>query len=302
MKIKWSVSGKSLIGPQHIRNGLTNQDAIAWKEASTNKNFVILALADGHGSPKHFRSEDGSRFAVDAALDVLDEVGSFKINGTNISAFRSMINQSVLKKIVHSWISKVQMHFNENPLSDTEKDILSKKLGAKTAAEIGENLNVKHAYGTTLMSILLTQDFCIFAQIGDGDILVVGEDGKVLKPLPDDDLLGTETKSLSTEESWNDFRTNLFSLDSSNMPSLILASTDGYSRSFKDDESFIKIGNEYLTLIKSIGFENVNEKLGEFLTETTENGSGDDITLGMIYASGNIAQRKSEYESNKESD
>lgn len=38
-----------------------------------NDDVFILALSDGHGSPKYFRSDVGSKFAVETAIEALTE-------------------------------------------------------------------------------------------------------------------------------------------------------------------------------------------------------------------------------------
>ena len=59
----WEAFGRSVRGASHVRSGAPNQDAFHWEGSSGRTGpRVILAIADGHGSKKSFRSEQGARF------------------------------------------------------------------------------------------------------------------------------------------------------------------------------------------------------------------------------------------------
>jgi hypothetical protein len=64
---------------------------------------------------------------------------------------------------------------------------------------------------------------------------------------------------------------------------MLLLSTDGYSNSFASPDAFLKAGADYLNAIRTEGAEGVRKELPKWLVETSENGSGDDITVGIIY-------------------
>ena len=66
------------------------------------------------------------------------------------------------------------------------------------------------------------------------------------------------------------------------LPSLVLLSTDGYANSFRSDEDFLKIGQDYLEIIREQGISSLAEELPAILTEATQQGSGDDITLAIL--------------------
>ncbi len=137
-------------------------------------------------------------------------------------------------------------------------------------------------YGSTLLAVLASPDFLLFLQLGDGDILVVADDGTVTRPIPKDArLMANETTSLCTPYAWREVRVVFQPLVQS-PPALILVSTDGYANSFVSSADFEKVGPDYLQFIREEGFDRVASHLDEWLRETAEQGSGDDITLGMI--------------------
>ena len=63
---------------------------------------------------------------------------------------------------------------------------------------------------------------------------------------------------------------------------MILASTDGYSNSFVSDSDFLMIGQDYLQMIRTEGIDKAEKELARFLDQTSAEGSGDDVTLGVI--------------------
>jgi len=172
----------------------------------------------------------------------------------------------------------------EYPFTDEEKENLVKKDG-ESAWKSVENNNFL-VYGATLLAVLVTESFILYIQLGDGDILEVNSQGETTRILErDPKLIANETTSLCMNKAWNEFQVHLEPYTkgmSRKMPALILVSTDGYSNSFSTDEGFFKIGKDYLNMFKSNSAENVREKIPVFLKETSEKGSGDDITLGII--------------------
>ena len=132
----------------------------------------------------------------------------------------------------------------------------------------------------------MTDSFIVYIQLGDGDILEVDSKGNTTRPLErDPNLIANETTSLCMNKAWNEFQVHIKLYPQGTpkeIPALILVSTDGYSNSFSTDEGFFKIGRDYQQMFKSNLTEEVRQKLEGFLQETSEKGSGDDITLGMI--------------------
>lgn len=61
-------------GASHIKKNLICQDSAGSKRL--HDGSIILALSDGHGSSPHFRSDRGSRIAVECALEALEEFAS----------------------------------------------------------------------------------------------------------------------------------------------------------------------------------------------------------------------------------
>lgn len=295
-QLKWRCIGESVKGASHVRSGLPNQDAIRWFPESGIGPPVILAVSDGHGSAKSFRSDRGSRFAVETAIKVIQEFFlSSQSSDINFSALKDAAQRLLPPRLVNEWRKAVNKDLglsendeekltNKPNFTDEEKQILVDKDG-EAAWQAVEN-NYFLAYGATVLAVLVTDSFIVYIQLGDGDILEVDSKGNTTRPLErDPNLIANETTSLCMNKAWNEFQVHIKLYPQGTpkeIPALILVSTDGYSNSFSTDEGFFKIGQDYQQMFKSNLTEEVRQKLEGFLQETSEKGSGDDITLGMI--------------------
>ena len=280
-KSRWSCSGCSRRGASHFRSGLPNQDAIYWTPDPHTP--LVMAVSDGHGSPKNFRSEQGSQIAVQVAVDMLlRSYHSFRGDGMLSSDIERWLKQSLAKRLVESWQSAVNAHWQANPFTEAEWARLLKgnSHGARKSIESNPIL----AYGATLLAVLVTDQFVFCLQLGDGDILSVSVTGETTRPLANDErLMANETTSLCMKNAWEECRVEIVEYELEDFPALILLSTDGYSNSFTSEPDFLKIGSDYLNMIKESDFNQVIEQLPSFLDYASQNGSGDDITLGIIY-------------------
>ncbi len=71
----WCIATATTPGSSHLREGLPNQDAVAYRIVESDiGEVVIAAVADGAGSAS--RSDEGSQIAVDAAVStIVDGIG-----------------------------------------------------------------------------------------------------------------------------------------------------------------------------------------------------------------------------------
>ncbi len=263
--------GKSVRGRDHALSGLPNQDALRIY-LGKNHNTFIIALADGHGSPVHFRSELGSKMAVDTAVEILSSV-------TETDAKDPINLSEIPTSIAREWNKRVLHDYKKNKFSSGELSTLYEVMSESFLDSI--RLDPKIAYGTTLVVTAFNGSFMLYLQIGDGDILVLDNTGNVRKPLRDDVRFSRyQTKSLCSDVASHDFRVAVEKNDESK-PVLVLASTDGYSNSFKSYQDFFNVGIAYRDLIRIFGFDTLEDILEVLLCKTSFHGSGDDITVGV---------------------
>jgi hypothetical protein len=263
---KRHVIAASVRGAAHRRHLMPNQDAIKWYSKFSGSS--ILALSDGHGSQKSFRSERGAKFAVEVAINTIKAFIE-KADFNNLILIKHLADEQLPQAIVREWQAAVQSDIDKQPFSKKELDILNGK-------------DSTLAYGATLLSVLMTPNFITYWQLGDGDILTVWENGTTEKPLPKDErLFANETTSLCGKKAWHDFQCRFQPILKA-PPKLILLATDGYANSFRHEASFLQIGVDILQLIETEGLNFVREHLKKWLREASERGSGDDISVGLI--------------------
>jgi hypothetical protein len=282
---QWRVIGHSVRGASHVRAGLPNQDAIRWLPESGTGLPLVLAVSDGHGSARCFRSDVGARLAVETATQVTQEFLDSLPDSLNLSAIKRWAEENLPRAIVHRWKDRVADDIFAHPLPKANLDRLEANEDVTKRRQVV--LDPLLAYGATLLTVLVTESFILYLQLGDGDILTVSEAGEVSRPpLPADArLFANETTSLCSRDAWREFRSH-FQVLSGSPPALILVSTDGYTNSFRDEAGFLQVGADFLALIRADGLDAVHESLESWLSEASRNGSGDDITLGILCRTG----------------
>ncbi|MGI8566045.1 MAG: PP2C family serine/threonine-protein phosphatase [Pyrinomonadaceae bacterium] len=278
--IEWRIIGESVPGASHLRAGIPNQDSILHVRESARSLPLVLSVSDGHGSNKCFRSDRGSRFAVKKAAQLVSEFLDERRGAFDHAEIESKGKDLLPREFVRRWREAVEADLKSRPFAAEEFDTLEKKDGARGRKLVEANPPL--AYGATSLTVAVEESFILYLQLGDGDILTVSEAGEINKPLPEDErLFANETTSLCSPNAERDFRFHVQKL-SGEPPALILLSTDGYVNSFSDGAGFLKVGNDLLEMLRTDGFDFVNESLKGWLEEATRMGSGDDTTLGII--------------------
>ena len=77
-------------------------------------------------------------------------------------------------------------------------------------------------------------------------------------------------------------QTKLVRLGKSEKPLMFFLSTDGYANSFSTTEGFKKAGADFYELWQEKGKEYIEENIDGWLMESSAQGSGDDITVGIL--------------------
>lgn len=277
-KYEWCVVGDSVTGASHIRAGTPNQDYLKADQGPPS----IMAVSDGHGSPLYFRSHFGARRAAEDAIKTLNEVAAkIEDSGANqITVINRFADEYLPQHLVKNWTASVERDRKQTPFSFKELKKLVRAIGISRAAILRENPSA--AYGATLLCVMITHSYILYIQLGDGDIVVVDDDGEVYRPIEKpENLIGNETTSLCGTDAWKDVQVYVQKIQG-RPPALIMLSTDGYVNSFRDDEGFLKVGPDILKLLQEYGIEYIKSQLCGWLDEASGIGSGDDVTLGMI--------------------
>jgi serine/threonine protein phosphatase PrpC len=260
--MSWQLISTSVIGASHLLRGKPNQDAIRHYQAAED-SLLIMAVADGHGGDKYTHSDFGAKFAVKAAITVLKE--TFKNQDDfSLSQIKRLAEEDIPKAIVRSWQEKVDEYCQKQP-----------------------DLNDQHKYryfGSTLLITLILPRCVVYWQLGDGDIVTMGDDNSITRPIANDSrLIGNETTSLCGQKAWLDFRT-FFQPTTDNLPPrFIFLASDGYSNSYSSNADFEQSIVDIAEFMKTEGQSWVRQQLPDWLEETSKKGSGDDISVGIMY-------------------
>lgn len=277
--LKFKCFGEKVTGNSHLIHNKKCQDSYNYEDK--NEDFLIIAVADGHGSDKCEKSDIGSQIAVNVFCSYFKElINQQKTSGSLESIYhllKSYMNDRYPKDIVRLWREEVKNNFNTG-LEDLEENLSLKN-------NESDDLDVYLKYGTTLLGLIITDEFYFVMQLGDGDILAINKYDEVttIPPPVEEKMLGTETYSLCEEKPWLKFLSGIYRMPKESAPVLFMLSTDGFANSFTNDDEFKKSGRDYLNLLQKHGEKVIKDNLETWLNETSVNGCGDDITLVLAY-------------------
>lgn len=266
------IYGECIQGASHVRNNTNCQDS--FKQIRISDNIIITAVADGHGSSSCIYSKSGSKIAVNVFCSVMKNiVDNFKDDMDKLATYLNREGElKVAKDIDYEWKRRVIKSHRD---SKREKPVNEKGITDKEA--------IYKQYGTTLVGMMITPAFIFAFQLGDGNIMYV--DNAIIKPVIEcEKILGTETYSLSRKNSWEKAVTMIRKKDiTENTPYMYSLSTDGFANSYKNEDEFHITLKDYYKLIIEHGFKAISSNFKNWLTETSQLGCGDDITLAIAY-------------------
>jgi hypothetical protein len=259
----WTVLSASRIGSVHLRDEIPLQDAIlTWSDGAQ----AVAAVADGHGHKAHFRSDIGSALAVVSAVEGLRRaVGEL----TNPEAAGDVVTTAAAD-IVDNWVTKVRHHIEANPFDLADEG---------EAAAVDDPLR---PYGTTLLAAAVSGDLLVVLQIGDGDAVLVTDQGEALRAVADDPQLdGMHTSSLCEPQPLRALRTAVIDTRVEDV-ALAFLCTDGFGTSRVDAGGWWRqTGEQLVEFGRTRGLEWMREQLPSWLEEPAQIG-GDDTSMVII--------------------
>jgi len=226
MQTSWPVTGGSIIGSAHVRKGLPNQDAYGSK--NLGGGIQVLALSDGHGGERHPYSDIGSKAAVEAAIECVEDYVSFNLHTDSNVALDGVLERQPLD------VSKLRYDFEGQLSKEIQACWLEKIQKSSVYEEVMQ-------FGCTLLLAVKFDDLIIFLQLGDGKIAVVNTDGVVYYPMPRDlRYENNETASMAQEHAWAEMKVVTMQMES-NIHTVVLASDgveNAYPQDYYDDAFF----------------------------------------------------------------
>jgi len=257
-----------VIGASHVRRNKPNQDALA---IHSDDEVTVIAVSDGHGSESYFRSDIGSRIAVDAIVRMTQ-----KSVILSSSMKRDLIENNIRhmkSRYLMLWQDGVDKHIEENPFNEEDKTQLAQL-----------KKNPRRPYGCTILAVIVYKDLGLIMQYGDGDIIGVVDD--ISADLMEEDSRNFANATLSmtslTEASLIKHRV----LKSEEIPNVIMLATDGVKNSYDDRgdaiKQFYKIPLQLRDMLIKDDKDEVEKTLEKALNNITTNGSCDDVTIGIM--------------------
>jgi Protein phosphatase 2C len=275
----WQVITGTARGAAHRASGLPNQDAVASQLLTSQllTGGLVVAIADGHGHIRHFRSADGAALAVDVACRAASGVAAGLAadatrDGAAGAEAAALAGQELVRAVVAGWHSAVAAQLEVRPYTVEEQYILD--LTSDTPLI---------PYGSTLLVAVIAAPWLVCAQIGDGDMLAVRPDGSSFSPVPGDDRLdGRRTTSLCQPDALASFRTGAHDLRQVPLAALLLA-TDGYGNAQADEPWQPSVGRDLAELAASRDRHWFGQEVPGWAQRcASAEGSADDATIALL--------------------
>ena len=272
----WRILAATATGATHTSGGWPHQDAVGSRPTPGQDAVVpplVVAVADGHGHPRHFRSARGARLAIEVACDVGHEAGALLATAAGPEAVFAAVRDSIVPRLVGEWRERVATDLATLPVTGPE-------LAASGAEPDQADLI---AYGSTLLVAIVAGDYIGLAQIGDGDVIAIGPDGDTWQPVPGDaGLDGYHTTSLCQEDPEGSFRGGVIEWPRRPVAALALC-TDGYGNAQATDPWQPAFGADLARLLHERGSDWVAEELPRWVALcASAEGSGDDATVALL--------------------
>ncbi len=281
----------TVIGASHIKSGTVCQDFSLSFELPDRK---ISVVCDGHGGADYFRSDRGSRFAAEVFTECMKDPDVISVLSAAVTQKQQSARiEQLIKSIIARWNELIEQDINEHPFTEDELSGVSEK--ARKRYEAGQRL--QSAYGTTLIGIMLTEDFWIGLQIGDGKCVAVSESGEFTQPIPwDEQCFLNVTTSMCDENAAKEFRFCF----SRTLPAAVFMGSDGIDDCFAGDERLYDFYRLTLKSFAQTDDQTALSQLKDYLPTLSEKGSGDDMSVGIIVNTDFVRQKPTAFEKSQQ--
>lgn len=276
---EWVVVTASQKGASHAAARSPNQDAVATERAGAAG--VVVAVADGHGHPRHLRSGRGSRIAVRVGCQVAQELadqmesdgvlsGQQSVEGI-AGQLQSLMGEFGIPAVIERWREAVLSDVGSDPFTEDEQS-------HRDAAD-----NPVVAYGSTLLLGIAIGDWLLLTQIGDGDVVGVLADGTPIQPVPADPQLdGLVTTSLCGTDPRDDFRVAVVSTSQNPVLAVLLA-TDGYGNAQVVEDWPAAFSADLARMLRERDVNWLASQLPSWAARcASSDGSADDTTVALM--------------------
>ena len=291
-------------GESHILINKVCQDS---SYSSTSDSMSIAIVCDGHGGARYFRSDVGSRLAVEATIGCVQafvsevDVELFKGKAfTQKKALSSEASSSIYTKdtnvdkalrqlfssIIYKWRGKITSHSQNAPISEEERTSIKPNY----LAEFEQGIGVEKTYGCTLMCYVYTETFWFAFHIGDGKCIAFDDNGSWLEPIPwDEKCFLNKTTSLCDSSAIEEFR--YCYCGDGTKPLAVFLGSDGIDDSFGATENMVNFYVQVLKLINKEGHDKASVNIQETLPQLSKIGSKDDMSIACVYDEKSLSKK-----------
>jgi hypothetical protein len=271
----WRAMIGTARGAAHDARGLPNQDS-AESLTVAQAAGIVVAVADGHGHDRHFRSATGSRLAVRTACAVVEGLAGGAGKPPWSPERAAALRDALPGAIVTRWRQAVALDIAAHPYTAEELSALGRA---------GDGPDIP--YGSTLLVALVAGGWLVCAQIGDGDLVAVQPDGGAWSPVSGDELLdGYRTTSLCQPAAVSAFRAAAHDLRAAPLLALLL-STDGYGNAQAEEPWQPVVARDLADLAARHDHGWFAGQLPTWAERcASAAGSGDDATIALLLAPG----------------
>lgn len=283
-------------GESHILVNKVCQDA---SFSQTADGVSMAIVCDGHGGARYFRSDVGSKMAVEATRTCVSafvkEVDIKLFAGKPFTQKQAITSEAsanaptkdtqtdkalrqLFSSIIYSWHKKMEEHAQSAPLTDEERE----KVDARYIADFKSGKGLEKTYGCTLMCYVCAPGYWFAFHVGDGKCIAFDENGNWCEPIPwDERCFLNKTTSLCDSSAIDEFR-YCYEGDG-HFPLAVVLGSDGMDDSFGESENMVNFYVQVLKLLASKGEEDARKTIEEALPQLSKIGSKDDMSIAVVY-------------------
>lgn len=281
-------------GESHKADNKPCQDASF--SAVSDDGLAMAIVCDGHGGERYFRSDVGSRLAVDV---ICDSVKTFVENidknlfiGKPYTAQEAITSEEVVRKqtpidvafrqlfssIIYQWNQKIAEHATNTPVSEWEQEHVPQKY----LDELTTNETFEKLYGCTLMVFVQTPDYWFAFHLGDGKCISFQKEPLWSFPIPwDDRCFLNKTTSICDSNAINEFR-YCYEGDG-HFPMAVFLGSDGMDDSFGEDANLVNFYIQVVKMLVTDGLDETIKSIESDLPQLSKIGSKDDMSIAFLY-------------------
>ena len=281
-------------GESHKADNKPCQDASF--SAVYDDGLAMAIVCDGHGGERYFRSDVGSRLAVDV---ICDSVKTFVENidknlfiGKPYTAQEAITSEEVVRKqtpidvafrqlfssIIYQWNQKIAEHATNTPVSEWEQEHVPQKY----LDELTTNETFEKLYGCTLMVFVQTPDYWFAFHLGDGKCISFQKEPLWSFPIPwDDRCFLNKTTSICDSNAINEFR-YCYEGDG-HFPMAVFLGSDGMDDSFGEDANLVNFYIQVVKMLVTDGLDETIKSIESDLPQLSKIGSKDDMSIAFLY-------------------